>query len=198
MPWPIPTTLGIQRTAGEKEVKSAYRQLAKSASDRNKDNPRPLSASRHYAGFDCCRTADKRSRSTAARSTPKETLPCVRNCVFGVGFRFPGTGDPRGFSARDFQGGRRRETIHRLVEGLFAAARWRSESPVRISPAPPPAGPNAATPQGAVCDPQRSNARITLADAAPLDLKLRRGSRMPQMRLKAKGLRVREGRATHW
>ena len=64
------STLGVARTASEKEVKSAYRKLAKELHpDRNKDNPKAAEKfSDATKAYDLL--SDKNKRATPTRRVP--------------------------------------------------------------------------------------------------------------------------------
>src|SRR5687768_8686010 len=113
-------TLGIARTATEKDVKSAYRKLAKELHpDRNKDNPK---ASERFSdvtkAYDLLSDKDKRARFDRGEidADGNPAMP------FGGGFdgfrRSPGSG-AGGFSASDFEGMGGETDLSDLFEGLF-------------------------------------------------------------------------------
>src|SRR3569833_1146979 len=99
------STLGVARGASEKEVKSAYRKLAKELHpDRNKDNPK---ASERFTEVtkanDLLSDKDKRARFDRGEidieGNPTMPFGCAGG--FGGGFR-GGPGCASGFSAQDF------------------------------------------------------------------------------------------------
>jgi len=187
--------LGVQRTASEKEIKSAYRKLAKELHpDRNQDNP---AAAARFAevtrAYDLLSDKDKRARFDRGEidADGNPAMP------FGGGFRpggpGGGPGGPGGFSARDFQGmGAGEEAdLSDLFEGLFGRSnRGPGGFGGRRPPPPPQRGANLSyrlkVPfvDAATLKPQR----ITLAGGGPIELKLPAGVEDgTQMRLKGKG-----------
>jgi DnaJ-class molecular chaperone len=198
-------TLGVARDASEKDIKSAYRKLAKELHpDRNKDNPK---ASERFSevtrAYDLLSDKDKRARydrgEIDADGNPAHPFG-------GGGFR--GTGGFRGaggaasggrqYTPEDFEGfGNEGIDLGDIFEGLFGGGGARSPgSPFGTNPRaqqrsqPPRRGENkqyrlrvpfvdAAT---------GKDQRITLADGKTIDLKLPQGVEDgTQMRLKGKG-----------
>src|SRR4029079_4813095 len=100
-------TLGVARGASEKDIKSAYRKLAKQLHpDRNKDNPKAAERfSEVTKAYDLLSDKDKRARfdrgELAIDGNP--SMPFGGAGGFGGGFR-GGPGGTSGFSAQDFQG----------------------------------------------------------------------------------------------
>ena len=188
-------TLGVQRTANEKDVKSAYRKLAKELHpDRNQDNPK---ASERFAevtrAYDLLSDKDKRARFDRGEidADGNPAMPFGAG-GFGGGFRPGGADGGRGFSARDFQGAGEETDLSDLFEGLFGRGGGRGGASGfgARRPPPPQRGANASYrlkvpfTDAASLKPQR----ITLADGAPIDLKLPAGVEDgTQMRLKGKG-----------
>jgi len=194
-------TLGVTRSASEKDIKSAYRKLAKELHpDRNKDNP---NAAERFSdvtkAYDLLSDKDKRAQFDRGE-IDAEGNPAMPfgNGSYGGGFH-PGGGQARGFSARDFEGmGGDDIDLGDIFEGLFggrggmgAAGGARSTGFGRHPHQPPPQRganrpyrlqvPFAAA---ATLKPQR----ITLADGKTIDLKLPAGVEDgTQMRLKGKG-----------
>ena len=93
-------TLGVQRGASEKDIKSAYRKLAKELHpDRNKDNPKAAERfSEVTKAYDLLSDKDKRARFDRGEidADGNPAMP------FGGGFHPGGPG--RGPSAHDFEG----------------------------------------------------------------------------------------------
>ena len=192
-------TLGVQRTASEKDIKSAYRKLAKELHpDRNKDNPKAAERfSDVTKAYDLLSDKDKRARFDRGEIDADGNPAMPFGGGFGGGGFRPGAGGGAGgFSARDFEGfGAGEETdLSDLFEGLFG----RGGSPFGGArgagggrrQAPPRRGANIAyrlkVPfvDAAASKPQR----ITLADGGTIDLKLPAGVEDgTQMRLKGKG-----------
>ncbi|MBO9517945.1 MAG: DnaJ domain-containing protein [Porphyrobacter sp.] len=197
------STLGVQRGASEKDIKSAYRKLAKELHpDRNQDNPK---ASERFAevtrAYDLLSDKDKRAKFDRGE-IDADGNPAMPFGGAG-GFRPGPGGGGRGYSARDFQGfGAGEETdISDLFEGLFGRGSsgfgGRGEAPGgmgggfggRRQP-PPQRGANTSyrlkVPfvDAAALTPQR----ITLSTGNTIDLKLPAGVEDgTQMRLKGKG-----------
>ena len=189
--------LGVARGATEKDIKSAYRKLAKQLHpDRNTANPK---ASEKFSeitqAYDLLSDKDKRARFDRGEIDfdGNPAMPFG----FGGGGGGPGggfRGSQGGFRAQDFEGfGGAAESIDlgNIFEGLFGGG--------RAGPAggmsggrrgPPPKGANvqyrlqvsftdAAT---------RATQRITLSDGKTIDLKLPAGVESgTQMRLAGKG-----------
>jgi DnaJ-class molecular chaperone len=186
--------LGVQRTASEKEIKSAYRKLAKELHpDRNQDNP---AAAERFAevtrAYDLLSDKDKRARFDRGEidADGNPAMPFGAG-GFGGGFRPGGEGGPGGFSARDFQGmGAGEETdLSDLFEGLFGRSS-RGPGGMGSRRPPPQRGANVSyrlkvpLVDAATLKPQR----ITLAGGGPIELKLPAGVEDgTQMRLKGKG-----------
>ena len=192
------TTLGVARTASEKDIKSAYRKLAKELHpDRNTDNPKAAERfSDVTKAYDLLSDKDKRARFDRGEIDADGNPAMPFSGSFGGGGF--GDGDRRnagagGFSARDFEGfGGEEVDLGDIFEGLFgrggfAGAGGRSGG--RRQP-PPQRGANVSyrlrVPfvDAAALKPQR----ITLGDGATIDLKLPAGVEDgTQMRLKGKG-----------
>ena len=205
------STLGLSRGASEKDIKSAYRKLAKELHpDRNKDNPKAAERfSDVTRAYDLLSDKDKRAQfdrgEIDADGNPTST--------FGAGFggadgfrggQYRSAGGARGFSPRDFQGvgGAEEVDLGDLFEGLFG----RGGGPRGFAGG---AGPGAAgagasfgrrAPPGRGADisyrlavpfidaATRKEQRITLGDGNTIDLKLPAGvADGTQMRLKGKG-----------
>ena len=199
------STLGVSRSASEKDIKSAYRKLAKELHpDRNKDNPEAADRfGKVTQAYDLLSDKDKRAQfdrgEIDAEGNP--TSP------FGMGGGGFGGARPGGgsYSSRDYQGfgGAEDLDLGDLFEGLFGRGNGRSgrasgmgggmggQQGFRRPPPPPPqkgadiryklAVPfvDAAT---------RAKQRITLADGKTIDLSLPEGVEDgTTMRLKGKG-----------
>lgn len=188
------TTLGVTRTASEKDIKSAYRKLAKELHpDRNADNPRAAERfSEVTRAYDLLSDKDRRAQFDRGEidADGNPAMP------FGAG-GFRSSGDPRGgFSARDFEGFGGAETdLGDIFEGLFGRGGPRGAGGFgggRRHAPPPPRGANVSYrlnvpfADAATLKPQR----ITLSDGGTIDLKLPAGVEDgTQMRLKGKGQR---------
>ncbi len=190
-------TLGVSRTASEKDIKSAYRKLAKELHpDTNRDNPAAADRfGKVTQAYDLLSDKDKRAQFDRGEidGDGNPTHP-----FGGGGFGGGGSGggyrsQQGGFRAEDFQGfGGGEADLGDIFEGLFGGgARGGGGSPFgRRSPPPPQKGADinyrlrvpftdAAT---------RADQRITLSDGKTIDLKLPAGVEDgTQMRLKGKG-----------
>ena len=193
-------TLGVARGASEKDIKSAYRKLAKELHpDKNTDNPKATERfSEVTRAYDLLSDKDKRARFDRGE-IDMEGNPAN---PFGGGFGgggggFPGGGQ-RGFRQGGFGGGGGQDgaDISDLFEGLFGGGSGR-----RGGGGGGPFGgfgaeqraPKGATvqyrlkvslPDAATLAPQR----ITLTDGKTIDLKLPAGVEDgTQMRLAGKG-----------
>jgi DnaJ-class molecular chaperone len=190
------STLGVARNATEKDIKSAYRKLAKELHpDKNKDNPK---ASERFSevtrAYDLLSDKDKRAKFDRGE-IDADGNPAMPFGMGGGGFR-PGAGGTRGFSAQDFEGfgGAEGIDIGDLFEGLFGGGRgpgMGGASGRRPPPPPPPR--KGANVQYRLRVPFTDAAtlkaqRITLADGKTIDLKLPAGVEDgTQMRLSGRG-----------
>ena len=194
------STLGVARTASEKEIKSAYRTLAKELHpDRNKDNPKAAERfSQVTQAYDLLSDKDKRAQFDRGE-IDADGNPANPFAGMGGGYG-GGGGGGRQYRAQDFQGfGGDDVDLGDIFEGLFGGggARRGPGGPQGMGggfggrrPPPPQKGADiqyrltvsftdAAT---------RADQRITLADGKTIDLKLPAGVEDgTQMRLKGKG-----------
>jgi len=190
------STLGVGRNATEKDIKSAYRKLAKELHpDRNKDNP---NAAERFSdvtkAYDLLSDKDKRARFDRGE-IDAEGNPA--NPFAGMGGGFGGGGGQRGFRAEDFQGfgGGEGIDLGDIFDGLFGGGRTRPQGGGfggrRAAPPPPPRkGADIAYKLRVpfIDAAARRDQRITLADGKTIDLKLPAGvENGTQMRLKGKG-----------
>lgn len=189
------STLGVARNATEKDIKSAYRNLAKELHpDRNKDNPKAAERfSEVTRAYDLLSDKDKRARFDRGE-IDADGNPANPFAGMGGGF---GGGGQRGFRSEDFEGfGNEGMDLGDIFEGLFGGGGGRrAGSPFgstgqRRQSAPPRKGADIAyrlrVPfiEAATLQDQR----ITLADGKTIDLKLPKGVETgTQMRLKGKG-----------
>ncbi|MBC2651767.1 DnaJ C-terminal domain-containing protein [Novosphingobium aerophilum] len=184
-------TLGVARGASEKDIKSAYRKLAKELHpDRNTDNPKAAERfSEVTRAYDLLSDKDKRARFDRGE-IDMDGNPAN---PFGAGFGGGGFGGggQRGFRHEGFGGGGPEGVdISDLFEGLFGGGRKGGGGG--------PFGGQRAAPKGATVQyrlqvsltdaallaPQR----ITLSDGKTIDLKLPAGVEDgTQMRLAGKG-----------
>ncbi len=197
-------TLGVPRSATEKEIKSAYRKLAKELHpDKNKDNPNATERfSAATQAYDLLSDKDKRTRFDRGE-IDADGNPA--NPFAGMGGGFGGGGGPRGGPQGGFRpddmGGYAQEGIDLgdLFEGLFGGgARGRGPGPGGgfgggmggRRPPPPSKGADIGYRlRVPFVDAARlADQRITLSDGKTIDLKLPAGVEDgTQMRLKGKG-----------
>lgn len=190
-------TLGISRSATEKDIKSAYRKLAKELHpDRNTDNPKATEKfSAATQAYDLLSDKDKRARFDRGEidGEGNPTSPFGGGGFGGGGGFRPRPGSQGGFRPDDM-GGYAQEGVDLgdIFEGLFGAGRAGPAAGMggRRQPPPPSKGADiqyrlrvpfvdAAT---------RADQRITLSDGKTIDLKLPAGVEDgTQMRLKGKG-----------
>ena len=204
------STLGVQRTANEKDIKSAYRKLAKELHpDRNKDNPRAAERfSDVTKAYDLLSDKDKRARFDRGEidmegnpANPFAGMGGGPGGGFGGFAGGAGPGGRREFRAQDFESfGGDDVDLGDIFDGLFGGRRpaggARAGGGSPFGGARGPAGPRAQRgsdiayrlrvpfTDAATLAPQR----ITLADGKTIDLKLPPGVEDgTQMRLKGKG-----------
>ncbi|WP_336987583.1 DnaJ C-terminal domain-containing protein [Altererythrobacter aquiaggeris] len=192
------STLGVARTASEKDIKSAYRKLAKELHpDRNKDNPKASDKfSEVTNAYDLLSDKDKRARFDRGEidSDGNPKMPFGGGGFGGRGGG-GGGGGGGGFSSQDFQGfGAEDMDLGDIFEGLFggrAGGAGPGGNFGRRPPQPPPRkGANVSYRLKVpfVDAATRRDQRITLADGKTIDLKLPDGVEDgTQMRLKGKG-----------
>ena len=198
------TTLGVTRSADEKDIKSAYRKLAKELHpDRNKDNPK---ASERFSdvtkAYDLLSDKDKRAQFDRGEidmeGNPTNPFAGMGGGGGGAGgFRGAGGGQ-RGFRAEDFQGfGTDQGDLGDIFEGLFGGGGARGRAggmggdPFggrRQRPPQKGADINYTLRVSLIDAATLKDQRITLADGKTIDLKLPKGVEDgTQMRLKGKG-----------
>lgn len=199
-------TLGVARTASEKEIKSAYRKLAKELHpDRNKDNPKAAEKfSDATKAYDLLSDKDKRAQfdrgEIDGEGNPMNPFAGMGGAGgargFGRGFGGAGARPGGGFRDSEFQGfGADDVDLGDLFEGLFGGRARQQEPPRRgFGTRPPPPPPRrGADIQYRLAVPFVDAAtgrdqRITLADGKAINLKLPGGVEDgTQMRLKDKG-----------
>ncbi len=209
-------TLGVNRQASEKDIKSAYRKLAKELHpDRNTDNPKAAERfSEVTRAYDLLSDKDKRARFDRGEidADGNPASPFGAGFAGGGGFGARGFGGGmggggaggRGASARDFEGFGGAEDLGDLFEGLFGrggggargfggadAGAAGAGAGAQFGRRPPPS-------RGAdisyrllvpfIDAATRADQRITLSDGSTIDLKLPTGlTDGTQVRLKGKG-----------
>ena len=192
------STLGVARNATEKDIKSAYRKLAKELHpDRNKDNPKATERfSVVTSAYDLLADKDKRARFDRGE------IDAEGNPSMGFGYgqtAGPGGfngGAQRGFRTEDFEGfgGGENIDIGNIFEGLFGG-RGGGGNGAGSGGARQRAAPKGASVQyklgvSLTDAATRATQRITLADGKTIDLKLPAGVEDgTQMRLAGKGER---------
>ena len=195
------STLGVARDASEKDIKSAYRKLAKELHpDRNKDNPRAAEKFNEATqAYDLLSDKDKRARfdrgEIDADGNPANPFAGMGGGGYqGGGFGGARGGQQGGFRAQDFEGFGNDADIGDIFEGLFGGGRRSAGAGFGGARRPPPPPPR----KGAdimyrlrvpfVDAATRADQRITLSDGKTIDLKLPAGVEDgTQMRLKGKG-----------
>ena len=177
--------LGVAKGASEKEIKSAYRKLAKELHpDKNKDNP---AASERFSdvtkAYDLLMDKDQRAQFDRGE------IDADGNPAAPFGFGAGGGGFSGSPGGQQFDFGNAGADFGDIFEGLFGGG---GSSPFggRQRSAPPPKGSNVAYRlkvefiAAAVLDKQR----ITLEDGKTIDLSLPKGvEEGTQMRLGGKG-----------
>jgi len=188
-------TLGVAREATEKDIKSAYRKLAKELHpDRNKDNPKAAERfSDVTKAYDLLSDKDKRARFDRGEIDADGNPARPFGGGFGGqagGFRNGGRGQ-RGFSAQDFEGfGAEGIDLGDIFDGLFGGGRAGPSAGMRRPQPPPRRGADIRyrLQVSFVDAAAMRDQRITLSDGKTIDLKLPPGVETgTQMRLKGKG-----------
>jgi DnaJ-class molecular chaperone len=195
------STLGVTRSATEKDIKSAYRKLAKELHpDRNKDNPKAAERfSQVTNAYDLLSDKDKRARFDRGEidgdGNPANPFAGMGG---GGGGGFRPNGGQRGYRSEDFQGfGTEEVDLGDIFEGLFGGRGPRGGGGGAFGGAqqqrrrpPPKKGADIAYKLrvGFIDAATLKDQRITLADGKTIDLKLPKGVEDgTQMRLKGKG-----------
>ncbi|MCC6927106.1 DnaJ C-terminal domain-containing protein [Novosphingobium sp.] len=184
--------LGVARGASEKDIKSAYRKLAKEFHpDRNQDNPKAAERfSEVTRAYDLLSDKDKRARFDRGE------IDIDGNPAMGFGF---GGGGPGGFGGAGaggaprggFEGfGNEGIDLGDIFDGLFGGRGGMGGGFGGGRQRPAPKGANVNYKLGVSLDDAatRATQRITLADGKTIDLKLPAGVEDgTQMRLPGKG-----------
>ncbi|MFN4113434.1 MAG: DnaJ C-terminal domain-containing protein [Sphingomonadaceae bacterium] len=193
-------TLGVARTASEKEIKSAYRKLAKELHpDRNQGNPKASERfSKVTQAYDLLSDPAKRAQfdrgEIDADGNPANPFAGMGG-GYGGGFGGRpggGFGGQGGFRPEDLQGAEGLD-LGDLFDGLFGgggARRGPAGAGFRGQGRPPPKGADVAYRLRVpfIDAATRKDQRITLADGKTIDLKLPAGVEDgTQMRLRGKG-----------
>jgi DnaJ-class molecular chaperone len=198
------STLGVARTASEKEIKSAYRTLAKELHpDRNTKNPNAAEKfSDATKAYHLLSNSAKRAQfdrgEIDGEGNPLNPFAGMGGGARGFGRGGPGSGGPRpgGNGNQEFGGFSNDEMdLGDLFEGLFGNRARAQEPPPRrgFGQRPPPPPKRGADIQYRLAVPYVDAAagrdqRITLADSKAINLKLPAGVEDgTQMRLKGKG-----------
>ncbi len=193
--------LGVARGATEKDVKSAYRKLAKQLHpDRNTDNPKAAEKfSEITQAYDLLSDKDKRARFDRGEidfdGNPAMPFGYGGGGGPGGGFR----GGQGGFRAQDFEGfgsggGSEGIDLGNIFEGLFGGGRagpggmGGGASGARRGPPPKGASAQYRLQVSFTDAASRATQRITLSDGKTIDLKLPAGvENGTQMRLAGRG-----------
>ena len=187
-------TLGVARGASEKDIKSAYRKLAKELHpDRNKANPKATERFSQVTGaYDLLTDKDKRARFDRG-----EIDGDGNPAGYGMGGGGPGGfggGSQRGFRSEGFGGGADHADLGDIFEGLFGGGRGGMggmggmPGGARQGPAPKGASVQYRLNVTLTDAAALASQRITLADGKTIDLKLPAGVEDgTQMRLSGKG-----------
>ena len=184
--------LGVPRGASEKDIKSAYRKLAKELHpDRNADNPKATERfSEVTRAYDLLSDKDKRARFDRGEID-------IDGNPAGFGFGGGGAGggfgggmgrDQRGFRADGFEGMNEGIDLGDIFDGLFGGRGGMGGGGARRGPAPKGANVQykLGVPLGDAA--MLATQRITLSDGKTIDLKLPAGVEDgTQMRLAGKG-----------
>jgi len=178
--------LGVAKGASDKEIKSAYRKLAKELHpDKNKDNPRATERfSDVTKAYDLLLDKDKRAQFDRGE------IDAEGNPTAPFGFGGGGGGYHRGPAGQQPDFGNAGADFGDIFEGLFGGGGGGSPFGTRQRSAPPPKGANVAyrlnVEFSAAATLQKQ--RITLEDGKTIDLSLPEGvEEGAQMRLGGKG-----------
>ena len=182
--------LGVARGANEKDIKSAYRKLAKELHpDRNKDNPKAAERfSEVTRAYDLLSDKDKRARFDRGE-IDIDGNPTMGFGGGGMGGGF--AGGQRGFRADGFEGFESGIDIGDIFDGLFGGRGGMGGGfggGQRRGPAPRGANVQYRLRVSLTDAATQAPQRITLSDGKTIDLKLPAGVEdCTQMRLAGKG-----------
>ncbi len=182
--------LGVPRGASEKDIKSAYRKLAKELHpDRNSDNPKATERfSEVTRAYDLLSDKDKRARFDRGEIDIDGNPAGFGSGGAGGGFGGGMGRDQRGFRADGFEGMNEGIDLGDIFDGLFGGRGGMGGGGARRGPAPK--GANVQYKLGVPLSDAAMLAtqRITLSDGKTIDLKLPAGVEDgTQMRLAGKG-----------
>ena len=182
--------LGVPRGASEKDIKSAYRKLAKELHpDRNADNPQATERfSEVTRAYDLLSDKDKRARFDRGEIDIDGNPAGFGGGGAGGGFGGGMGRDQRGFRADGFEGMNEGIDLGDIFDGLFGGRGGMGGGGARRGPAPK--GANVQYKLGVPLSDAAMLAtqRITLSDGKTIDLKLPAGVEDgTQMRLAGKG-----------
>ena len=182
--------LGVPRGASEKDIKSAYRKLAKELHpDRNADNPKATERfSEVTRAYDLLSDKDKRARFDRGEIDIDGNPAGFGGGGAGGGFGGGMGRDQRGFRADGFEGMNEGIDLGDIFDGLFGGRGGMGGGGARRGPAPK--GANVQYKLGVPLSDAAMLAtqRITLSDGKTIDLKLPAGVEDgTQMRLAGKG-----------
>jgi DnaJ-class molecular chaperone len=191
------STLGVARSASEKDIKSAYRKLAKELHpDRNTDNPKAAERfSEVTRAYDLLSDADKRAKFDRGE-IDADGNPAMPFGYGGGGFpggQRGGFGGGTGGSGFEGFGGQEGVDIGDIFEGLFGGRGGGGGfgggmGGQRARPAPRGANVQYRLNVSLTDAATRATQRITLSDGKTIDLKLPAGVEDgTQMRLAGKG-----------
>ena len=182
--------LGVPRGASEKDIKSAYRKLAKELHpDRNSDNPKATERfSEVTRAYDLLSDKDKRARFDRGEIDIDGNPAGFGGGGAGGGFGGGMGRDQRGFRADGFEGMNEGIDLGDIFDGLFGGRGGMGGGGARRGPAPK--GANVQYKLGVPLSDAAMLAtqRITLSDGKTIDLKLPAGVEDgTQKRLAGKG-----------
>ena len=182
--------LGVPRGASEKDIKSAYRKLAKELHpDRNSDNPKATERfSEVTRAYDLLSDKDKRARFDRGEIDIDGNPTGFGGGGAGGGFGGGMGRDQRGFRADGFEGMNEGIDLGDIFDGLFGGRGGMGGGGAQRGPAPK--GANVQYKLGVPLSDAAMLAtqRITLSDGKTIDLKLPAGVEDgTQMRLAGKG-----------